>query len=485
MVNRRTLLTAAAALPLTGAASVWPTASSAAETSAKLGARGADPRYRLRLAETAIAPFGVTTEARLANGTWPGEPLRFTKGESFRVLVENAMAQPTTLHWHGLIVPNLQDGVPGLTQAPIVPGAALYYAFPLQQSGTYWYHSHVGLQLQQGLSGPLVIEDPDEPLSYDEDITVFLSDLLNQAPDQAMKALKSGGLPVTAETPYRLPNGEAFATDIPYDGLLLNGRPPNDPWIKAVKPGSRVRLRLINGSGSSYFRVALEGLPLLVVAADGEPVAPLEVDNLVIATGQRYDLLVTVPSGGSHRLHAAALGLDKQALGVLHASDSPAKSEPVRPTFDGRALDVSLLAAAGETTLPEGPQRRFEIVLSGDMQRYIWQMNGKSWPEADANFAGIAPDAVFHEITYGERVRLDLVNRTPMVHPMHLHGHVFRVLNEGRDPATAPLRDTVSVPPNGKVSIEFFADNPGQWFFHCHNAWHLAVGMAQAFRYMV
>lgn len=485
MMDRRALLRSVLAVPIgTAAVSMLPRPGLAGEPS---GAMPSGPKipYRLKTEAKQIAPFGAETRALLANDTWPGTELRFSKGEDFGVLVENAMDQPTTLHWHGLILPNLQDGVPGVTQAPITPGEALFYEFRLRQTGSYWYHSHVGLQLQQGLSGPLIIEDPDEPYSYDEDLVVYLSDVINAAPGEVMQKLLTDKMDVSVSDPYGNPDGSAFATDVPYDGLLLNGKSGQEPWTRAVKPGSRIRLRLINASGSTYFRVALDGLTMQVIAADGEPIAPVEVENLVLATAQRYDVLVTVPSGGAHTIHAAALGLDKQALGVLHSSDAEPAVNRKRPAFAGPGLAVETLASPYETSLPKAPDKTFEIKLSGNMQRYLWQMNGVSWPEAFVTFKGITIEESFYDVQLGDVVRFDLVNETPMVHPMHLHGHVFRVLQEGQDPATAPVRDTVSVPPRGKVSIEFLADNPGKWFWHCHNVWHLAAGMAQGVRYVI
>jgi len=482
MLDRRTLLKSALAAP--ALAMVGPLRLAAAETAGTVWPAGADPKYRLKVAAREISPFGKPTQALLANGTWPGTDMRFTKGEDFRVLVENDLKEPTAIHWHGLILPNLQDGVPGVTQAPIAAGESLYYAFPLVQAGTYWYHSHFGLQEQQGLSGPLIVEDPKEPLGYDEDGVVYLSDVIDQPPATIMAGLKGDTIDVSGSEPYADPDGLPFSTDVPYAGLLLNGKAPAKPWTKSVKPGARLRLRLINGSGSSYFRVAIDGLAMTVVAADGEAVRPLEVDNLVLATAQRYDVLVTLPKSGSHTLHAAALGLDEEALGVLHTRDVEPKVDRARAAFQGRHLEVADLTALVETSLPSPPDRIYKVVLSGDMRRYLWQMNGESWPEPYAEFAGDTARETYYDVTEGQVIRFDFVNETPMVHPMHLHGHVFRVLAEGRDPATAPLRDTVSVPPKGKISIEFLANNPGRWFFHCHNIWHLAVGMAQAVRYV-
>lgn len=461
---------AAAATPAADPASIWDI--------------GAKPDYKLRVDAHKVKLFGREIDALLVGGSWPGTPIRYSKGDPFRVLVENDLDQPTSLHWHGLVLPNLQDGVPGVTQAPIPPGASLYYEFPLKQTGTYWYHSHFGVQEQQGLGGPLIIEDPNEPHGYDEDLIVILNDVTGIPVDEVIPQIRAGKLDVSVSDPYGLPGGGAFPIDVPYLGYLLNGQTPDDPWTTALKPGSRVRLRLLNASGSSFFRVAVDGLRLTVIAADGEPVRPVTVDNLVLGTAQRYDVLVTLPESGSHTIHAAALGDDKQALGVLHTRDTTATANRQRPKFAGKALQLADLKAPHPTTLPAGPRKRYAVVLGGDMRNYLWTMNQQIWPEPFAKYAGDDAKESYYDIQSGDIVRFDLVNRTPMAHPMHLHGHVFRLLG-GADETHAPVRDSFVVGPKGKVSIEFVANNPGKWFFHCHNIWHLAVGMAQAVQYKV
>ncbi len=462
--------------------------SAGAAKTTRIWDRGAKPAYRLGIGAHEVELFGRKVQGLLVDGSWPGTAMRFGKGDRFRVLVENRLDQPTSLHWHGLIVPNLEDGVPSVTQAPIGPGDAVYYEFVLQQSGTYWYHSHFGLQEQQGLGGPLIIEDPNEPHAYDEDLVVMLNDVTGIPVDEVIPKIRSGALEVSVSSPYTLPDGAPFPIDVPYLGYLLNGRAPDNPWTQALKAGSRARLRLINGSGSSVFRVAIDGLPLTVIAADGEPVAPVTVDNLIVGGAQRYDVLVTLPESGSHTLHAAALGDDKGALGVLHTPDVAPSANPQRPAFAGKALRPSDLKAPYATTPPAGPRKTFEVVLGGNMRSYLWTMNNHIWPEPFAAFAGDNAEESYYDVAFGDVVRFDFVNRTPMAHPVHLHGHVFRVLLEEMDRAdadNAPVRDTVMVWPKGKVSIEFVANNPGKWFFHCHNIWHLAVGMAQAVRYKV
>jgi multicopper oxidase len=446
---------------------------------------GAKPDYTLQIAAQEVEFFGRKIQALLAGGTWPGTTLRYRRGDRFRVLVENALDLPSCLHWHGLVDPNLQDGVPEITQSPIQPGDALYYEFDLKQAGTFWYHSHYGLQEQQGLAGPLIIEDPNEPHSYDEDLVIMLSDVIDIPVDDVIPKIRNGTLQVSVRNPYTMPDGGPFPIDVPFTGYLLNGGTPENPWSRALKAGSRARLRLINGSGSSFFRIVIDGLQLTLIAADGDPIEPVTVDNLVIGTAQRYDALVTLPESGSYTLHAAALGDDKQALGVLHTPDATPAANRDRPSFAGRSLQLKDLKAPFASTPPDGPRKSFEIVLSGDMRNYLWEMNGRVWPESFADFAGDRPEETYYDVAFGEVVRFDLVNRTPMAHPMHLHGHSFRVLVDGADPARAPLRDTFVAWPKDKVSIEVVAYNPGKWFFHCHNIWHLAAGMAQAVRYRV
>jgi FtsP/CotA-like multicopper oxidase with cupredoxin domain len=194
-------------------------------------------------------------------------------------------------------------------------------------------------------------------------------------------------------------------------------------------------------------------------------------------------VLLTLPESGSYTLRAAALGDDKQALGILHTPDAPPKALDRRATFPGRTLQMADLRAPVDTALPDAPRQTFEVKLSGDMKGYRWLMNGKVWPEPYAAHAGEDAEESWYRIRPGEGVRFDLINQTPMAHPMHLHGHVFRVLEDGQERPDAPLMDTVTVWPKSRLSIEFYANNPGRWFFHCHNVWHLVTGMAQAVSY--
>ena len=380
--------------PLAAVPALWSTSPAAAtQRSSPAGPWqiGAKPDYKLAIATQEVQLFGQPIQGLLVNGAWPGTTIRYSKGDRFRVLVENFLDQPTSLHWHGLIAPNLEDGVPSVTQAPIGPGDTLYYEFDLQQAGTFWYHSHFGLQEQQGLGGPLIIEDPNEPQAYDEDLVVMLGDVIDIPVGDVIPRIRNGTLQVSVSNPYTLPDGAPFRIDVPYTGYLLNGRTPDDPWRHALKAGSRARLRLINGSGSSFFRIAIDGVRLTLIAADGDPVEPVVVDNLVIGTAQRYDVLVTLPESGSYTLHATALGDDKQALGVLHTPDVAPAANAERPKFGGEVLKLTDLKAPYITTPPDGSRKSFEVVLSGDMRDYLWEMNDQVWPEPFAAYAGDAP----------------------------------------------------------------------------------------------
>lgn len=487
-LSRRAVLSGAAAAPL--AAGMAPAARGATAAGPATGGTApwpdgwtAQPAVTLDVAETQLDLFGLAVQGLLCGGTWPGTPIRFRKGEQFRVLVNNRLPEPTSIHWHGLLVPSLQDGVPEVTQLPIPAGTSQYYEFLLKQSGTYWYHSHQGVQEQAGLAGPLIIDDPDEAQEYDHDEVVFLSDVATQDVGTLINAIRNTQIETDFPDAYTSPHDEKVAIDVRYAGYLLNGRTERDPWTLRARPGDRIRLRLVNGSGASYFGVVVDGMPMTIIAADGVPTRPLTVDSLTIATAQRYDVLVTVPGSGAYAIHAGALGDDRQAVGVIETAVAASRPAFGRADLSGRHLDPGDLHAAAPSAF--GGQRdvaTYQIVLSGDMKGYRWFMNGNAWPEP---FAGEGALKTYYDVRAGQVVRFKLVNQTPMSHPMHLHGHTFRVLGPSPDaPADALVRDTVSVPPKQTLWIEFLADNPGTWFWHCHNVWHLAVGMAQAIRYV-
>lgn len=501
--SRRAVISAgAAALPLAIAGSYASRSTADASSNGKAapptlagtraGALAPRPDYVFSVDKQESAPLGVPVEALLVNGQNPGPEIRYREGDMFRVLLQNKMDVPMTVHWHGLIVPNWMDGVPEITQLPIGPKQSFFVEYPIVQAGSYWYHSHFELQEQSGLRGPFVIEEKRPAYDYDHDVTCFAADWLNQSPAGIVPQIR-GEQPQTEAVKeptgdlYNLPGAnKPFNVDVNYPGFLLNAGSNKDPWTFACKAGDRLRLRLINGSTATTFRVALDGHEMTIIETDGNPCEPVTVDNLTICTAERYDVLVTIKESGSFSLHWACLGQANQVVGVIHTGDVKPVPNFERPDFSGRAgglPDYAALRSPYDTTLPEGPIKTFELELGGMIQKYLWSLSGKYYPEL------YVPESVAENvplnIEYGDRVRVRLTNKTMMVHPMHLHGHFFRLLakpgNWGQ--GNAAMKDTVGVAPGQHVDFEFLADNPGHWFFHCHNLYHLAAGMARVFHY--
>lgn len=491
--TRRQVLGAAATLPLSLSVS-----NVLAEEPSKLAEQRfpgpptqVKPDYTFNLAAKTIAPVGQPIEATLVNSVLPGPDIRYREGDMFRVLVNNGLTVPASVHWHGMIVPNYMDGVPDITQYPIAPGGSVLYEYPLRQSGTYWYHSHYQFQEQTGLSGPLIVEAKNEPHAYDHDVVVFMSDWLDQPPESVVPQLRMQQPPTAATKMrkpggYPFPGGKPFEVDIYYPGYLVNGKPDTDPWKLQVKRGDRVRLRLINGSAATFFRVSLDDHELQIIAADGQPIEPISVSDIVVGAAERYDVLVTIGESGSFTFHAAALGTNLQAIAVIYtvgATPKPNKNKPNLTGKSGGAADYAALKSPFKTTLPDGPVRQFDIALGGQMMKYLWTMAGKLYAEQ------FSPDGDAEPLTikFGERVRIRFTNTTMMYHPMHLHGHFFRVLPRPAawEAPSAPLKDSIAVGPMQNVDIEFFADNPGKWFFHCHNLYHMAAGMARVMQYEI
>lgn len=436
-------------------------------------------RYDLTVTGQPLAPDGAQpVPAVTVNGTIPGPEIRVREGETLRALVRNGLPDsPTTIHWHGVLVPAGMDGVPDISNAPIPPRQTYVYEYPIRQTGTYWYHSHYGFQEQQGMYGAFVVEEANDPVRADHDAVVLLGDWLHEPPAAVFAALRKGKEPPPggggmAPMAGMAMKGGADLSDVKYPSFLLNGRAPASPWTLEAGPGERIRLRLVNGGTSTYFRVLLDGHALEVTHADGLAVQPVVVDEILMGMGETYDVVVELARAGSFTLHAVAQDGSGQAVGVLHTPGVAASPAPEMPPPRGRVLAYAQLRALQPTTLPEGPVKSFRLPLQGDMKRYVWMIDGQAWPKADPLV--IAP---------ADRVQVELVNQTMMWHPMHLHGHFFRVLNGAGD--FCPLKHTVNVAPGETLRFEFTADNPGRWFFHCHNLYHLEGGMAREFVYVI
>ena len=408
---------------------------------------------------------GVSTTNWLYDEQFPGPELRVEEGDVFDVAVTNDLPADTTVHWHGIPVANPADGVPNVTQEPITSGETFTYRFRAEPAGTYFYHSHVGLQLDRGLLGPLIIEEQDPHVAYDREFVVMFDDYLPEEPRlDASSGQRGGGMGGGGM-------GGGMMGDIrpPYDGLLVNGRLPKDPPTFGVTEGERVRFRFINASSATVFGVGLAGHDMTVTHADGRPVDPVDVDSFAFGAGERYDAIVEATNPGRWQLRANALdGNEPPAKAVLEYQSADETATPRAPSSSERQLQYGDLDAVSSIEEIRGsPDRTFDLTLSrGGGQSYAWTIDGQTFPDADPL-----------RIRPGEHVRIRMTNHSPVVHPMHLHGHFFRVGDA--------IKDTVLVPGHmGQVQIDFHADNPGSWLFHCHNLYHLHAGMARVIQYV-
>jgi len=452
--------------------------------------------------ELVAAPVSLRLGGREVS-TWgyneglPGPEIRIKEGQTLRATVVNRLPEDTTIHWHGVPLPNEMDGVPDVTQPAIAAGESFTYEFVAEDPGSYIYHSHVGSQLDRGLYGPLIVEPAEETLSYDKEFVVSLDDWLDGmpgTPEDAFETLKSGGgamssmegmsdmdMSGTSET-ESIPgaSGESgdvvpaeSPPDLVYPMYLVNGKPAEEPEEFEVRKGDRVRFRLINPSASTIYRVALEGHRMTVTHTDGQPVEPVEADVIRIGMGERYDVLVNADNHGVWQLGAQAEGTDDIARAILRYEGSSGEAPPPSrkpPELGGQMLLYSMLQAKPEANAP--PEEELDEVvpvsLEGDEERYVWTINGEVFSEAD-------------EIAIGRdrHVRFEFENKTMMPHPMHLHGHFFRVDN-GTD--RGPIKDTVLVEPMQRLNIDWVSNNPGGWAFHCHNIYHQEAGMMRVVR---
>ena len=441
------------------------------------------------------------------------EPVRCSVGDVLSVDLMNELPEATTIHWHGLQLRNDMDGVPHLTQDPIAPGSRQRYTFTAPDAGTYWFHPHLGMQRDRGLFAPLIIEDPQDEGDYDVEFVIVLDDWINDraSPEDLVRLLQAGGAGATHQAqvlagavdppwqqwqydvPRRLaeaPPGHApylvLAGEVRYAFHLLNGRLPTAPRTFSALPGQRARLRLINAAGTTTYRVALGGHELSVTHSDGFSVDPVTADTLQIAPGERYDAVVRL-ADGVFPLVAVAEGQGAQALGVVRTGPGAVPPPDVEPAeLAGRLLRLTDLRAARDVDLGDDEANvRHDVYLTGSMQSLSWHINAERYDPRQP-FRGITP----LPMQEGDRVRLTMINQTPMYHPMHVHGHTFQVSAVGaydRNPQRirrGPRKDTLLVPPGQRIDVDLLANNPGQWLTHCHNSIHMATGMATVLSYV-
>jgi FtsP/CotA-like multicopper oxidase with cupredoxin domain len=444
--------------------------------------------------QTTLDLGGPTVKTWAYGDAAPGPLIRAKAGDLIRVTVDNQLPAETSVHWHGVALRNDMDGVPDITQPPIAAGGSFTYEFTAPDPGTYFYHPHSGVQIDRGLYGRLIIDDPAEKGDHDVEWIVVLDDWVDgmgRTPDQilaefmrasgasgggmggmggmgggsssgSMDGMDMGGMGEGATSPIL-----GGAGDIVYPHYLANGRIPAAPVTLTSKPKQKARIRLINAASDTAFRVALAGHRLTVTHADGFPVTPTVTDALIIAMGERCDVQVTL-ADGVFPLVALAEGKEGEALALVRTGAGRAPVPPVRPVeLDRHVLLGNSLTPADSARLAARTLDRTHILtLAGSMMPYRWTINGKTFPDADPL-----------PVRQGERVQLRFSNRSMMFHPMHLHGHTFALTDSGL------RKDTVIVRPMQTVSVDLDADNPGQWMTHCHNIYHAERGMMTTLTY--
>ncbi|WP_040811261.1 multicopper oxidase family protein [Nocardia concava] len=447
----------------------------------------------LRAEPTTIDLGGVRVNTWAYGGALPGKEIRLAKGEVLRADLTNALPAPTTTHWHGLALRNDMDGAPDVTQPAVAPGGTFRYEFIVPDAGTYFFHPHVGLQLDRGLYAPLIVEDPADGKDYDLEAVVVLDDWLDgvngRDPDQELRKLQQqgmggmnmgggmdhggmnhgGGMGMSTDPNAPLGSDTGDVKDYPY--YLINGRIGTDPVTFTGRPGQRLRLRIINAASDTAFRVAVGGHRLRVTHSDGFPVQPATTDSLLLGMGERFDAVVDL-ADGVFPLVASAEGKTGQAFALIRTGGGTAPAADIRPAeLSSPPLTGDRLIAAESVRLPaRKPDRVLDATLGMGKGKYVWTINGKSYPDHD-----------MLNVAQGERIRLRFVNNTMMFHPMHLHGHTYQVVTPA---GTGPRKDTSLVLPMQTVEVDFDADNPGQWMLHCHNAYHGEAGMMSILSYV-
>ena len=469
MLTRRSFLLASA----TGA-SVALTGACASGSRVESPAATGRVEFPMRAAESEVDLGGLAVRTWTYTGTVPATEIRLRVGQTLRAPVANRLPQETTVHWHGLAIPNAMDGVPVLTGPAIAPGGDFTYEFQVPDAGTYYLHSHVGTQLDRGMYGPLIIEDPEDGADYDEELVVVLDDWIDGTgtdPDQVFTKLQTDGMsPMAPGGPGVSPTAPLGADggDVTYPYFLINGRTTADPQVADFRAGQRIRLRIINAGADTAFRVAVPGVAMRVTHTDGFPVVPQRADSVILGMGERADAVVELRS--SVPVIAAAYGKDGYAELTMRVGGAPSSVDVAAFVAQLRRqspLNTATLAPDPAVALPARPvDTSVDLALQGPVAPYAWPINGKLYdPPRD----GIPLKA-------GSRVRMRYLNQTSMYHPMHLHGQTFQVVG-------GPRKDTVLVPPKQAVEVDFDTDNPGRWIVHCHNDYHLNAGMATFIEY--
>ncbi len=523
--------------------------------------------FDLTIAETPVNFTGSPRLATTINGSLPAPTLRWREGDTVTIRVHNRLSEDSSIHWHGILLPYRMDGVPGISFKGIAPGETFTYRFKVRQSGTYWYHSHSGMQEQTGMFGAIVIDPArGESVRTDRDYIVQFSDWTDEDPHRVMAKLKMR----SDYYNFNRPTAVDFFRDVAQDGLgaaldkremwnqmrmsptdlsdisaytytyLMNGVTPAGNWTGLFRPGEKVRLRLINSGAMTFFDVRIPGLQMTVVQADGQNVEPVTVDEIRLGVAETYDVIVTpkdeaytifaqsmdrtgfvrgtlaprpgltapVPAvdkpepltmgdmmGGvdhgahgaaamDHSMHGgmaagAAAALAKPSTTVRHARTEYGPSTDMRVDMPRtnlddpgiglrdngrRVLTYADLHTIGGPLDKRGPEREIELHLTGNMERYVWSIDGLEYGKSTP----------IH-FRHNERLRVILHNDTMMTHPMHLHGLWSEL--ESPEGGFLARKHVINVQPAQRVSFLVTADALGRWAWHCHLLIHMDTGM--------
>ena len=525
-------------------------------------------RYDLYVSDTLVNYAGKQKRAIAVNGQIPMPTLEFTQGDTAEIVVHNKLKESTSLHWHGVFLPNKEDGVPWLTQLPIEPGESYTYRFPIIQNGTHWYHSHSGMQEQIGMYGNFVMKKRPDDKTFRKGIDdlptvpIIISEWTNLKPENInrmlhnandwaaikknatqsyLEAIKAGKFKTKLKNEWKRMLA-MDVSDVYYDKILINGQHTSTLEShegKTLKAGDKVRLRISNAGASSYFWLRYAGGKITVVASDGNDVKPVEVDRLLVAVSETYDIVLTIPeeevayellTTTEDRTQSASYFLgngikqlisplpklhyfkgmqmmndmmkmngDMQDMGMkmslqqmdmnevmypeMIASDQKSSDHSQHQMNTSKAdaphgahasgavktLNYAMLESPYSTSLSkEAPIRDLNFTLTGNMNRYVWSMDNKVMSETDKIL-----------VKKGEILRITLFNNSMMRHPMHLHGFDFRILNGKGE--HSPLKNVLDIMPMETDTIEFMANQDGDWFFHCHILYHMMAGMNRVF----
>ena len=460
-----------------------------------------------RLAFGQTAPLSLTAATRvldidgraatvygLAN-TAGGQGLILDPGQQFRVDLTNSLDVETIIHWHGQLPPNVQDGVPNLPQPLLKTGEMRSFDFA-PNPGTHWMHSHVPVQEMNLLAAPLIVRTAEDVAADRQEVVMFLHDFSFRAADEVLAEITGGmavhdmaamgkpapakkdamaGMDMSGDMSGMDMGGMAMdLNDFNFDAYLANDRTLSDPEVISVEAGGRIRLRVVNAAAATAFWIDTGAAPSRLVAVDGHAILPLPGTRFGMAMAQRLDIEIDLPGAGAFPVLALREGAREQTGIILASSGADVRriegmAETDAPAFDADMAQELRLQAANPMAARKVDRAQM-IMLAGSMQPYVWTIDGQTW---DSHIPVIAVS--------GERVELMFHNMSMMGHPMHLHGHVFQVVNINGRAVNGAMRDTIYVPPMAQVTVAVDAGEAARWMLHCHHMPHLSTGMMTEF----